>query len=252
MERTPFNKNYTLRAYLNKGGDLNISKNGVSLIEHMLTQRYDDVTKYYSVTKLVAHPECIVDKDNKKIQTLLYFSFSNFQFGAIKKEEQESGFINKFNLKNNIFINPNIIPGKRETSYSIGWLQFFLIDNHTFQLFDWAKKYSDEYSDGLKATDQIGYNIWHTLFSAVANLQNTDAIFNAVCEKVKTLLNDYPEGLNQKNNAGETPYEFLNRLNNEPEYVNKSNIKKILSYCQYLELQSEIEIQNSSSKKLKL
>jgi hypothetical protein len=252
MNRTPFDKNVSLRAYLNKGKDLNITKNGVSLIEHLLTHPLGDDIIYYSVTRVVAHPECHIEKD--KIQHLLYKNYPNFRFSSIKTEEEKSAFINRFDLVNNIYIAPNNGSSPRTVDYSIGWMQFFLLGDDTFHLFDWAKQYNDQYNDGLKATDKIGFNIWHTLVNAVSNMRDTADRFDKVQDKLNTLFTDYPEGLKHKNNFDQTPYEMLVSMNKEDKYMYHDNIKKVMTVLEYMELKLEVKNnqQSNLTKKVKI
>jgi hypothetical protein len=254
MERTPFTKNVSLKAYLNKGKDLNIRQHGVSLIEHMLKQPFHDAIVYYSITRLVAHPNCIVEKD--KIQHLLYKNYAEFRFSAIKTEEEKSAFINRFDLVNNIYIAPNNGDRPKEVSYSIGWLQFFLLGEDSFHLFDWAKQYNEQYRDGLKATDKVGFNIWHTLVNAVSNMRDNLDRFDKVHEKLNTLFNDYPEGLKHKNQFNQTPCEMLAQMIKEDKYMYHDNMKKTLNVLEYFNLQLELKDSelpaSSHSKKLKV
>jgi hypothetical protein len=252
MERTPFNKNVSLKAYLNKDKNLNITQNNISLVEHILKQNFNNSLIYYSVTRLVAHPECTIEQN--KIQTLLYKNYSHFQFGAIKTNEQKTAFINRFDLTNNILIAPNTGEKPNEIHYSIGWLQFFLLGTSSFQLFDWAKQYNSQYSEGLKSIDYIGLNIWHTLVNAVSNMPDNLTTFNQIEKKTHDLFSDYPEGMKEKNHFNETPYEMLHNISQKTQYGSHYNIKKTLALLHYLKLQGEVSVNLSEilPKKLKI
>jgi hypothetical protein len=251
MERTPFSKNVSLRAYLNKEKDLNITKNGISLIEHSLNQKFNDPIIYYSITRLVSHPKCIIEQ--KKIQSLLYKNYSNFQFGAIKTDEQQSTFINRFDLNNNILIAPNNGNNPKAVDYSIGWLQIFLLDTNSFFLFDWAKKHHQEYQNGLKSVDKIGFNVWHTLVNTVSNMADNLNTYDCLHEKLNTLFKDHPEGLYHQNNFNETPYEMLEKISKKPEYSSHENLKRALHVLEYFRLQTEVEVNiQPQNKKIKI
>lgn len=250
MNRTPFNQNVSLRAYLNKGKDLNITKNGVSLIEYLLRQKINDAIISYSITRMVAHPQCVIEKD--KIQQLLYSNYPNFRFSAIDTEEQQSTFIKRFDLVHNIYIAPNSGDRPKEVSYSSGWLQFFLLGDDSFHLFDWAKKYNEEYIDGLKCTDKFEFNVWHTLVNAVGNMRDNSERFNKIQEKLQVLFIDYPEGLNHKNSFNETPYEMLAEMSKTDKFMYHDNIKKVMTILEYFNLQLELKNSSNPSKKMKI
>lgn len=197
-----FSDDFDLKEFIDEGGDINTVEDGIHLVKFCLNMHNNTVESYEVLLEILANPACIIDRNT--IQDDLYDNFMHLPLYFLTDNVEQSTFIQRLDLTKPITVEPNHGENANEKCYSISWLQYMISGINHLDCFDWARQYHPDYSLGLLVKDQLGLNPWHSLGHYLVN-NDIEEYIHPCMEVFEKLFEDYPQGLNEKNNDNENP-----------------------------------------------